>query len=353
MNPHRLLAAIAALLVAIGGITLAITSDDDGQGHKRTTVSIHVDGVDADTKADDKVVLSQEAQDQLDAVEQTAKIPNADEILPGADGQPPTGAELADSLREPLDHAAAVLPPLAGAAQDWPGCRTQFVRNESYRTAGIRLGAIFEHYTVSADTPGWADNDALTARANDPVAGVSWHFQIGRKDGNCTYNVPISMKAWHAAGANSASIGIEIHALGNEGTYVEGAGKTRLAKVVREIERRTGIPNQIGQGHCVGSTFVVTKPGLFRHVDGGLCSGGHIDTNPFADPRPMTIAAVNALDLVPITAKDRGRCHKIAAFHKKPARYRRAHRRYQEARWKRNRKRGLYCDGRHVRRRHK
>jgi hypothetical protein len=310
----RVLALLLALLAA-GGITVAVVSTDDGHGHKSKTVTIHVDGVDKDTKADDTITLTPAAQGQLDKIEQTAA--NTPVQLPGADGAPVAppavgpGAELALPLN---DGDVAAKPVLAGAAQSWPGCRTSFVRNQSYRTAGIALRGIFLHYTVSADTPGWADNDALTARANSPIAGVSWHFQIGSADGNCTYNVPISMKAWHAAGANSATVGIEIHDTGREAHYVEGAGRARLAKVVKEIERRAGIANQVGQGHCSGSTFVITRPGLFRHVDGGLCSGGHVDTNPFPDPRPMVISDVNALSKPPISAVDRRICGRVRAF---------------------------------------
>jgi hypothetical protein len=318
--PRRLVALAIAVLALAGAVTIQITSDDDGQGHKTRTVSIqtHVDGADIDTKADDVVVLNKDAQDQLDKIEATAKVvTNGVQTapLPGADGQGLFAPELADPLKSPGDIPEPIPGPLA--AQDWPGCRTQFVANKSYRTPGIKLGGIFEHYTVSADTPGWADNDALTARANSPIAGVSWHFQIGRADGNCTYNVPISMKAWHAAGANSATVGIEIHATGKEATYVTGAGRARLAQVVKEIERRTGIPNQVGQGHCAGSTFVITRPGLFRHYDGGLCSGGHIDTNPFPDPRPQTIADVKALSRTPITKRDRAACRQVAAYRKR------------------------------------
>lgn len=334
-NRIRILLAALAALVGAGGITIAVVSDDDGQGHKSHTVTIHVDGVDADVKADDALTLSPAAQAQRDQLAKTA-----DQVAPGADGSTALyGAELANPLeRDPAPAPAET----GGAAQDWPGCRTQFVRNQSYRTAGIKLQGIALHYTVSADTPGWADNDALTARANSLVAGVSWHFQIGRQDGNCTYNVPISMKAWHAAGANSATVGIEIHATGQEASYVEGAGKARLLKVVREIERRTGIPNQKGEGHCVGSTFVITKPGLFRHVDFGACGGGHVDTGPFPDPRPMVIAGVRALELKPITKRDRGACRRAHAFGRRQH-HTAAGRRRQDDRRERLKHRGMKC----------
>lgn len=251
---------IAALVLVFTAVLVYMTvrgpgPSKEGPGAPEAEV-IKVDGVDADTKRDDEVILPPAAQDLRDRLQESTR------------GDLETDGGLRDDSGPPDTFQAPL------ATQEFPGCRTQFVRNMSNRTATPRL--IVWHYTVSPDTPGWADNDALTAMSNNPANGVSWHFSIGRKDGNCAYNVPLTMKAWTQGNANSYSVGIEVIARGNEGAYVEGAGRSRLIKVTREIGRRLSIPMR--KGAVSGCT--PTRSGIVRHIDLGQCGGGHVDTTP-------------------------------------------------------------------------
>lgn len=268
---RRLLGLLAALLLA-GGLGLAIgLTDEDGDG-RPDTITIRVDGPDPDTRLDDPLPIrppAQEAlQDYREALQEDAPPAPAGE-LQGEPGQLNEG-----------DEPEPIAGPLA--AQELPGCRTRFVRNQSSRR-GVRPRIIVWHYTVSADRPGWADNDALTAMANNPANGVSWHASIGRKDGNCAYNVPLSMKAWTQASANPFSVGLEVIATGREARYVEGAGKRRLFSVTRTIARRLRIPIRRGEV----TNCRPTRSGIVEHADLGACGGGHRDVNPFAFERSL------------------------------------------------------------------
>lgn len=331
----HLLAVIVGVLVAVP-ITVAVDSGPDHHRHivvhvgGQPPTTVAVDGVDADTKPDDTVRLDPQAQAQAAA-------------------QPAPDSDLSHSLRAPGDKPAGPSVNYGAAPQAWPGCRTAFVRNESYRTSGIPVQLIVWHYTVSADTPGWSDNDALTSRANDPAAQVSWHFQIGRSDGNCTYNVPISMKAWHAVAANSASVGIEVHATGSEGRYVQGAGERRLIQVTQRIGRLEHIPMQRGAVSCSGGTLHVIRPGIVRHVDLGSCGGGHFDTNPFPDPIAQLLPELQA-HRVKVTARDRAACKRSRAYWREPKVRRKHNRRFQRARRARLHAHGLRCSHGRVRR---
>lgn len=300
-NSRALLAALVAVVAA--GLTITIGIDTDGPGPGQPhTITIHVDGADPGTSPD-KAVTAPAA-----AVDAAAGTNEFDQDL--SQGDTPDIPRAVDG--EPL--------PLA--AQEFAGCRTQFVRNQSARTTSPRI--IVWHYTVSADRPGWTDNDALTAMANNPANGVSWHFSIGRSDGNCAFNVPLSMKAWHASAFNSLAVGIEVIATGSEGgDYTVGAGRARLVEVTREIGQRLNIPMQRGLVHCAGSTAIVDRPGIVRHVDLGACGGGHHDTDPFPDPIAQLLPELQAAEQPAITHRDRRSCRKIHAYRARPASRRR------------------------------
>jgi len=306
------LIGVGLLIVAIA-VLLAIAGDDGpGRPADQTPTRVLVDGADPDTRRDDVLPLDERTQDVLDTV---------------ASEDPDVGPH------KDL-NAGATPEPIPGplATQSFPGCRTQFVRNQSTRSATPRL--IVWHYTVSRDVPGWADNNALTAMANNPANGVSWHFSIGRADGNCAYNVPLLGNAWTQGRANSFSVGIEVIALGNEGEYVTGAGRKRLLAVTREAGRRLGIPMQRG----AVSNCVPTRPGIIRHIDLGACGGGHHDITPMTGYEGL----LAELAVPPVPAKVTERCRKVA-------RYRRTHdqaNRWQRARVARMRAAGYWCDDR-------
>ena len=218
-----------------------------------------VDGPDADGKQDDALPLNPEAQQVLEDVTQKPR------------------AEFDDPLREKEDNDPVGVYEGPLAAQDFPGCRVAFVRNYSSRN-GIGLRIIVWHYTVSRER-GLASQNALTAYANNPASGVSWHFLIGRSNGMCTYTVPLTMKAWHGGNANPFSAGIEVEAYGDEGVYVKGKGERKLLSVTREIGRRYSIPMRRG----LVRNCQPVRSGIVTHADLGACGGGHHDIGPFKD----------------------------------------------------------------------
>lgn len=287
----RGLAGVLLALLATSSLTLVV-AQDNGDGDRRTiTITVGkpaappataVDGPDKDTKRDDALPLDQQAQTELEHGATATDRPGD------------THRELAGPLREPSDRQPAGVLDGPLAAQEFPGCRTRFVRNYSSRN-GTAVRVIVWHQTVSRDRPGWSDQDGLTALANNPQSGVSWHLLIGRADGNCTFSVPLNMKAWTQANANPFSIGIEVQAYGDEPTYLEPAGEHRLLAVTRELGRRYGIPMRRG----LVQNCQVTRSGIVEHSELGRCGGGHADVTPWAtDQLIARLAAPTSVDKI-------------------------------------------------------
>lgn len=296
MNGARWRAVLAALAVLVGlGITVELTSNDDGNGHKSHGITVRIDGPDADTKHDDKLVLGAKGEQVLKAAEAA-----------------PEKFDLGDNLRGPDKEPAGVLTgPLA--SQEWPGCKTAFVRAFSARTSTVR--AIALHYTAGANVTGWGDVDGLTAFSNNVSNGVSWHFGIDR-EGHCSYNVPTRYKAWTISSLNSQTVNIEGVGRGNEPDYLDGAGFTKLSSVVRRIARIYGIPIRLGatDGHCN-----VTRTGIITHWMGGSCSGGHIDIRPYSIENVVRRIAADA---GASTAKSKPVAHSATVWCRKLSWYR-------------------------------
>ena len=259
---------LLALAILLGGGTLTLTLVD---GEPRIIIqertvpaappAVAVDGPDRDTKRDDALPLDKVAQAELERG------------VTATDRTGDTHRELADPLREPADPSRTPPGHLEGplAAQEFPGCRTRFVSNYSSRN-GTRPRVVVWHQTVSRER-GWSSQNGLTALANRRSSGVSWALLIGRSEGRCTYTVPLNMKAWTQSNANPFSIGIEVEAYGDEGSYVSGAGQRRLLAATREIGRRYGIPMR----RAIVRNCRVIKPGIAEHYELGACGGGHVD----------------------------------------------------------------------------
>jgi hypothetical protein len=275
----RLLALACALITALS-ISVAVTiQDDDGRS---VDVVVTLGG-----PGREQVRVTPAGQQAVDVAQRT---------------------ELGDPLREPADPSRTPAGVLDGplAAQEFPGCRTRFVRNYSSRN-GQTPRVIVWHQTVSRER-GWASQDALTAMADRPSSGVSWHFLIGRTGGRCTFSVPLHMKAWTQGNANPVAIGIEVEAYGDEPTYVHGAGERKLLAVTRELGRRHGIPMRRGRvTFTAGCRPVVQRAGIIEHSDLGSCGGGHADVTPWPTDRliakaaqadPKTRAARKACDVL-------------------------------------------------------
>jgi hypothetical protein len=317
---------LAALAVLAGlSFTIAITTDDDGQGHKHTTVTIKVDGIDPDRARDDTLTAPAAV---VEDVEQEAKADVADASL--------------DDGELPMPATSLEGGPLPQAAQSFDGCKTAFVRNMSSRY-GVTPRVIVWHITAGPDRPGPSDNVALTGMANNPANGVSWHFSIGSKDGYCYYNVPLSMSAWTAAGANRFTVNIEVINHGSEPYFVTGPGRERLLQVTREISQRLDIPLQ----PAIVTDCRLVRAGIDQHKwldDATTCAGGHNDAD---NSRPAAVAQVNQLirelDQTPITKRDRRTCRKIHAYRNRKRHARKGHKRRQTTRRQFVKRRGHQC----------
>lgn len=250
---------VLALVVALGGAgTAVLVVDADGPDGPTppVTFTVKVDGPDPGIQPDVPLAVTPAGREQVRAAR---------------------AGELGDPLRETADPSRTPAGELEGplAAQELPGCRTRFASNFSSRN-GARVRVIVWHQTVSRER-GWASQDALTAMADRTSSGVSWNVLIGRSNGNCTYTVPLTMKAWTQGNANPFAVGIEVEAFGDEPSYVTGAGERRLLAVTREIGRRMNVPMQ--RGKVVNCQPVVS--GIVEHSDLGACGGGHADVTPW------------------------------------------------------------------------
>ncbi len=283
--PKKILAAIAALLaVIVGGGTIAIIVTPDDEKAAPAAVTVNVDTLDGSPDKDKTIkvprVAVEQAADALSGdVPASVPLDSEDADHTGqrdetpADVAAPLLEDNADELQRNRRETDAL--PTAGASGGVPGCRTQFVRNQSSRR-GVKPTVQVGHYTVSPNRPGWSDVDAITAFFDRSSSQASSHFIIDA-EGNCAYIVPIEAKAWTQGGGNPWAVSYEIIATGRENVYLGAAGYTKLRSVMRWVSARTGIPMRRGAiSGCAPS-----KSGIVQHADGGSCWGGHHDVGPF------------------------------------------------------------------------
>lgn len=280
--PKKLLAALVALLAATAGVIAVISTGGDEP--RPAAVTVKVDTLDGSPDKDKTITVPQVAVDQAaDALsgDVPASVPldSDDADHTGQRDETPAGVPAlllennADELQQNRRETEAL--PTAGASGGVPGCRTQFVRNQSSRR-GVRPTVQVLHYTVSPNRPGWSDVDGITAFFNRSSSQASSHFVIDA-EGNCAYIVPIEAKAWTQGGGNPWAVSYEIIATGREDAYLSAAGYTKLRSVMRWASQRTGIPMRRGQiNGCSPS-----RSGIVQHADGGTCWGGHHDIGPF------------------------------------------------------------------------
>lgn len=104
--------------------------------------------------------------------------------------------------------------------------------NQSSRN-GVPIRRIVLHYTTVSTIPGtisWFQN---------PASRVSAHYLVGRK-GELIQFVSDDRKAWHAAGANSDTIGIENAAA--PGQRLTEAQETKLVELLKWLTSEYKIP---------------------------------------------------------------------------------------------------------------
>lgn len=142
--------------------------------------------------------------------------------------------------------------------------------------APLPLNLIVLHDTEGSNIPNSvADLSGLGDWFGNFSAQASSHVATDG-DGNSARFVSDRKKAWHCAGYNSASLGIE--QIGFAST--SRVGWLKNWKQLRETARwiaywshRYGIP--IRKGAVSGG--VVTRAGVLRHMDLGIIGGGHSD----------------------------------------------------------------------------
>lgn len=144
--------------------------------------------------------------------------------------------------------------------------------NQSHRSASPRLIVI--HSTESANRPGTGDLEAVAAWFARPESQVSSHV-ITDADGQSARCVKDGMKAWHCAGFNGVSLGIE--------QIGRAAQRSWTRDEVRETARwcaRWSVLHNIPLRRGAVSNGSVTRSGIVRHMDLGSAGGGHSDPGP-------------------------------------------------------------------------
>lgn len=267
----RALIALIALLAVLAVLAaIAIIGTLTGP-HGKRFVTVHVGGPHG-TPA--KTITVPAA-----AVEQAKKSEVADHQ--GAKDETPAGAprSVIEAAREQQDKLAASdqLPIVApDAAPQQRGCVTRLVGNYSTRR-GVRPRIFVLHYTVSSNRPGWSDVNAVVSLFDTPAFAASSNYVMDG-EGNCSYIVRESDKAWTQAAMNPVAISVEVINTGHESVYIAPAGLKKLAMVISDSLKRWQIPLQLG----AVSGGVVTRAGVVDHGMLGVAGGGHHDISPFS-----------------------------------------------------------------------
>jgi hypothetical protein len=278
---HHHFFALLALTLVIGIVGVLVGTP---QGRHAISVVLHGPG-------HAKVVLPPQAQDvaktkaQENAKGNTEAAHSLLRAEPKAATAPGTLAHN-DALKPPSAPLPPVQVPLASVHQ--AGCRTLEVRNQSSRNAHAILGIVL-HQTISPDN-GWNGVLGNVRWFDSQAAQASAHYIVARTGGQCAYVVPETRKAWHVAGFNSSTIGIEVTETGNEGSYLVGAGRAKVIQLMIAIHHRWGVPYR--HGLVSGCNWIRT--GVVEHRDLGQCGGGHGDDAPYSID--SLIAAAKRLD---------------------------------------------------------
>lgn len=140
----------------------------------------------------------------------------------------------------------------------------------SQRTAKIQL--IVVHATCSTNQHGNGDLAAIGEWFQNPQAQVSAHVCTDA-DGNSARYVPDRWKAWHCAGFNSPSLGVE--QIGQTTGFRWRRPEVReTARWVALWSRHHDIPIRQGK---VSQSGAVLRSGVVRHSDLGEKGGNHDD----------------------------------------------------------------------------
>lgn len=144
------------------------------------------------------------------------------------------------------------------------------VRNQSSRN-GVKPKLIVVHATESSNRPGSSDLAAIGEWFDNPASQASSHVCTDA-DGNSARYVLDDKKAWHCAGFNSVSLGIEQVGRAAQDSWTRDELR-ETARWIARWSKRHGIP--IRKGEVRGGQ--VTKSGVLRHSELGVVGGGHSD----------------------------------------------------------------------------
>jgi N-acetyl-anhydromuramyl-L-alanine amidase AmpD len=151
------------------------------------------------------------------------------------------------------------------------------VVNQSARTSTI--AAIVLHDTESHDHAGIGDIKAIGDFFNRSNVQASSHICVDG-EGNTARYVPDERKAWHCAGYNSQTLGIEQIGFATfTRSLWDSNRRAQLKKTAKWIawwSKKYNIPIQKG----AVSNGVVTRRGVLMHSDLGAIGGGHHDPGP-------------------------------------------------------------------------
>lgn len=265
------LAALAPVVTALAAAFGLVVVIDDGGTDRPPSITVTLGG-----PGQEQITLGPSGQQLRDQAAAGDVGDHAGARSETPDGVPRADLDQAQDQRERLaetDQLPIVTP---NAAPEQRGCRSRFVRNKSNR-GGVRPRLFVLHYTVSANRSGWGDVDAITSLFDRASFQASSHYVVDA-EGNCSYIVKESDKAWTQASYNPVSLSVEIINTGREGRLVDAAGLSRLGQVVSDATKRWDIPLQTAKV----SGCTVVRPGVIDHRSLGACGGGHTDIAPYA-----------------------------------------------------------------------
>lgn len=142
--------------------------------------------------------------------------------------------------------------------------------NQSSR-GGVKPRLIVLHSTEGANVKGLADLIGLGGWFGQTRAGVSSHAATDAEGQSARY-VADEAKAWHCAGYNSLSLGLEQIGRAAQSSWTD-AQVRESARWLAYWSRKHSIPLQ--RGKVSGGRVI--RAGVVTHADLGALGGGHHD----------------------------------------------------------------------------
>jgi hypothetical protein len=270
---RALIAAIAALLVAIGGVLGAFVAPSDAPPPPPPpAATATATPTSSATPAPAGDLQAEPAAPGQPATEAPAESDLRDETPPGV-----PKSELKQGEKAAKD-AAKDLPAKerpVGGAQNY-SCPDDHKGEVWSSRNGAKVMQFVLHYTVSANVPGRAD--VLGIRDYFARTRVGSAHLILDFEGNCIQTVPWDQKAWTEGFFNSVSDSVEIIATGRETRAQWLAApiiRDRiLASIVRDRLRARGLPRRrVDPVGCVAQLGVTDHNAL-------ECGNSHTDVAP-------------------------------------------------------------------------